>query len=61
VTERGTEFHLIFLDPDASAIDSTRHVGVRIHSWALDLTGKPEQIEAGMEHLAEQVLIKSTC
>jgi 5-methylcytosine-specific restriction enzyme subunit McrC len=42
-----------------SAIDlvtTIRHAEVRIHSWALDLTQKPPQIEAGMDNLAEQVL-----
>jgi 5-methylcytosine-specific restriction enzyme subunit McrC len=46
--------------PTRDLVLTIRHAEVRIHSWALDLTGKPEQIEAGMEHLAKQVMDNST-
>jgi 5-methylcytosine-specific restriction endonuclease McrBC regulatory subunit McrC len=37
-------------------VTTIRHAEVRIHSWALDLTREPEQIEAGMDYLADRVL-----
>lgn len=42
--------------PATDLVTTIRHAGVRIHSWALDLTREPEQIEAGMDHLADRVL-----
>jgi 5-methylcytosine-specific restriction endonuclease McrBC regulatory subunit McrC len=43
-------------DPPSDLTATIRHAGVRIHSWALDLTREPAQIEAGMDDLAERVL-----
>lgn len=37
-------------------VTTIRHAGVRIHSWALDLTAGPSPIEAGMDALANRVL-----
>jgi 5-methylcytosine-specific restriction enzyme subunit McrC len=37
-------------------VTTIRYAGVRIHSWALDLTRRPEQIEAGMDDLAQRIL-----
>jgi 5-methylcytosine-specific restriction enzyme subunit McrC len=45
--------------PTRDLVLTIQHAEVRIHSWALDLTGNPEQIEAGMEQLAKQVLDNS--
>ena len=42
--------------PATDLVTTIRHAGVRIHSWALDLTREPAQIEAGMDDLAERVL-----
>jgi len=42
--------------PVTNLVTTIRHAGVRIHSWTLNLTLGPGQIEAGMDHLAEQVL-----
>jgi 5-methylcytosine-specific restriction enzyme subunit McrC len=42
--------------PATDLVTTIRHAEVRIHSWALDLTREPAQIEAGMDHLAERVL-----
>ena len=42
--------------PAADLVTTIRHAEVRIHSWVLDLTGGPEQIEAGMDDLAKRVL-----
>ena len=42
--------------PAADLVTTIRHAGVRIHSWVLDLTGGPEHIEAGIDHLAGRVL-----
>jgi 5-methylcytosine-specific restriction enzyme subunit McrC len=49
------------LDPSIKAqaadlVTTIRYAGVRIHSWTLDLTPSPAQIEAGMDELAERVL-----
>lgn len=46
--------------PATDLVTTIRHAGVRIHSWALDLTREPAQIEAGMDDLAERVLAVST-
>lgn len=35
-------------------ITTVRHADVRIHSWSIDLTQGPAQIEAAMDHLAER-------
>lgn len=37
-------------------VTTIRHAGVRIHSWTLDLTRGPAQIEAGMDELADRFL-----
>jgi 5-methylcytosine-specific restriction endonuclease McrBC regulatory subunit McrC len=42
--------------PAADLVTTIRHAGIRIHSWALDLTRGPAQIEAGMDDLARRVL-----
>ena len=42
--------------PATDLVTTIRHAEVRIHSWALDLTQGPEQIEAGMDDLAKRVL-----
>jgi 5-methylcytosine-specific restriction enzyme subunit McrC len=42
--------------PATDLVTTIRHAEVRIHSWALDLTRGPPQIEAGMDDLAERVL-----
>jgi 5-methylcytosine-specific restriction enzyme subunit McrC len=42
--------------PATELVTTIRHAGIRIHSWALDLTQGPEQIEADMDDLAERVL-----
>jgi 5-methylcytosine-specific restriction enzyme subunit McrC len=42
--------------PATDLVTTIRHAQVRIHSWALNLARGPAQIEAGMDHLAEQVL-----
>jgi 5-methylcytosine-specific restriction enzyme subunit McrC len=39
---------------DVSA--TIRHAGVRIHSWTLDLTQGPPQIESSLDSLAEKIL-----
>jgi hypothetical protein len=49
------------LDPSLAApatdlVTTIRHAGIRIHSWSLDLTREPAQIETGMDDLAERVL-----
>ena len=46
-----------WLTPPATDVVTTiRHAEVRIHSWTLDLTQGPAQIEAGMGDLAKRVL-----
>jgi 5-methylcytosine-specific restriction endonuclease McrBC regulatory subunit McrC len=42
--------------PATDLVTKIRYAEVRIHSWALDLTRGPAEIEAGMDHLAERVL-----
>jgi 5-methylcytosine-specific restriction enzyme subunit McrC len=42
--------------PATDLVTTIRYAGVRIHSWALDLTRGPEQIEAGMDDLAQRIL-----
>jgi 5-methylcytosine-specific restriction enzyme subunit McrC len=42
--------------PATDLVTTIRHAEVRIHSWALDLTRGPPQIEVGMDDLAERVL-----
>jgi hypothetical protein len=42
--------------PATDLVTTIRHAKVRIHSWALDLTRGPAQIEAAMDDLAERVL-----
>jgi 5-methylcytosine-specific restriction enzyme subunit McrC len=42
--------------PATDLVTTIRHADVCIHSWALDLTQGPAQIEAGMEDLAKRVL-----
>ena len=42
--------------PATDLVTTIRHAEVRIHTWALDLTQGPEQIEAGMDDLAKRVL-----
>ena len=44
------------IKPTTDLVTTIRHAEVRIHSWALDLTRGPAQIEAGMDDLAERVL-----
>jgi 5-methylcytosine-specific restriction enzyme subunit McrC len=44
------------IEPTTDLVSTIRHAEVRIHSWALDLTRGPAQIEAGMDDLAERVL-----
>ena len=41
--------------PATDLVTTIRHAEVRIHSWALDLTREPAQIEAGMDDLAKQL------
>jgi 5-methylcytosine-specific restriction enzyme subunit McrC len=45
--------------PATDLVTTIRYAGVRIHSWALDLTRGPEQIEAGMDDLAQRILAVS--
>jgi 5-methylcytosine-specific restriction enzyme subunit McrC len=42
--------------PATDLVTTIRHAGIRIHSWSLDLTREPAQIEAGMDDLADRVL-----
>jgi len=42
--------------PSPDLVTTIRHAGIRIHSWALDLTRSPAHIEAGMADLAWRVL-----
>jgi 5-methylcytosine-specific restriction enzyme subunit McrC len=42
--------------PATDLVTTIRHAGIRIHSWVLDLTRGPAEIEAGMDDLAERVL-----
>lgn len=42
--------------PAIDLVTTIQHAGIKIHSWALDLTQGPGQIEADMDHLAERVL-----
>jgi 5-methylcytosine-specific restriction enzyme subunit McrC len=42
--------------PATDLVTTIRYAGVRIHSWALDLTRGPEQIEAGVDGLAHRIL-----
>lgn len=42
--------------PATDLMTTIRYAGVRIHSWALDLTRGPEQIEAGVDGLAQRIL-----
>jgi 5-methylcytosine-specific restriction enzyme subunit McrC len=42
--------------PANDLVTTIRHVRIRIHSWALDLTREPTQIEAGMDDLAKRIL-----
>jgi 5-methylcytosine-specific restriction enzyme subunit McrC len=42
--------------PATDLVTTIRYAGVRIHSWAFDLTSRPEQIEAGMDDLAQRIL-----
>jgi 5-methylcytosine-specific restriction enzyme subunit McrC len=42
--------------PATDLVTTIRYAGVRIHSWTLDLTRGPEQIEAGMDNLAQRIL-----
>jgi 5-methylcytosine-specific restriction enzyme subunit McrC len=42
--------------PPTDLVTTIRHAEIRIHSWTLDLTRGPAQIEAGMDDLAERVL-----
>jgi hypothetical protein len=42
--------------PATDVVTTIRHAEVRIHSWTLDLTQGPAQIEAGMSDLAKRVL-----
>lgn len=46
--------------PLATRVTTIRHAGIRIHSWSLDLTGGPAQIEANMNDLANRVLNSCT-
>ena len=46
--------------PATDLVTTIRHAGIRIHSWALDVTREPEQIEVGMDNLAKRVLKMST-
>lgn len=41
--------------PVTDLVTTIRHADVRIHSWVLDLTQGPMQIEAGMDDLADRV------
>lgn len=47
--------------PSLDLVATIRNAGVRIHSWALDLSQRPEHIESGMEALAARVLRLSSC
>ena len=54
------------LDPSRPAwledpVATIRHAGVRIHSWAVDLSQGPAQIESGMDSLAARILRLSSC
>ena len=42
--------------PAFDVVTTIRHADVRIHSWALDLTRGPAQIEQGMDGLAARIL-----
>lgn len=46
--------------PAIDLVTTIRHAGIRVHSWALDLTREPDQIEVGMDNLAKRVLDVST-
>ena len=46
--------------PAIDLVTTIRHAGIRVHSWALDLTGEPDKIEVGMDNLAKRVLDVST-
>ena len=47
--------------PVTDLVTTIRHAEVRIHSWVLDLTLAPAQIEAGLDNLAERVLGLMEC
>jgi 5-methylcytosine-specific restriction enzyme subunit McrC len=42
--------------PPADLVTTIRHAEIRIHSWALDMTREPAEIEAGLDDIAERVL-----
>jgi 5-methylcytosine-specific restriction enzyme subunit McrC len=46
--------------PATDLVTTIRHAGIRVHSWALDLTREPDKIEVGMDNLAKRVLDVST-
>jgi 5-methylcytosine-specific restriction enzyme subunit McrC len=46
--------------PAIDLVTTIWHAGIRVHSWALDLTQEPDQIEVGMDNLAKRVLDVST-
>ena len=62
-----TDVALVYVrDPSRPAwledpVATIRHVGVRIHSWAVDLSQGPAQIESGMDSLAARILRLSSC
>jgi len=42
--------------PPADLVTTIRHAEIRIHSWALDMTRGPAEIEAGLDDIAGRVL-----
>jgi 5-methylcytosine-specific restriction enzyme subunit McrC len=45
-----------FIAPAIDLVTTIRHAKVRIHSWTLDLSREPAQIEADMDDLAKRIL-----